>query len=83
MKVLNVRLIFRLVFHLTFSVTLPLGLLSAAVAAAKVTPSLKLIRNKDIVSAIQHVNRGKLVVHGKEWDARKYCNEATIKTRRT
>jgi hypothetical protein len=45
---------------------------------AKVTPSLKAIRQPDTALLIQNLGRGKLMVNGKEWDAHKYCNEQSI-----
>ena len=40
--------------------------------------ALKAERVPDTSLLIQHLGRGKLVVNGKEWDAKKYCNEQSI-----
>lgn len=52
--------------------------LAAAVSDAKPTPSVHAVRVPDTALLIQHLGRGKLVVNGKEWDAKKYCNEQAI-----
>lgn len=47
--------------------------------ARKAEPSVKLVPMAEIYAVTQHFGRQKIVVRGKEWDARKYCNEATMK----
>jgi hypothetical protein len=44
---------------------------------AKPTPSLRVIRQPDTALLIQKLSEGRLIVQGKEWDARKYCNESS------
>jgi len=56
-----------------------LPLLPPSAFAGKAVPSLELIRISDTVAVTQHLGRGKLVVNGKEWVAKRYCNTSTIK----
>lgn len=55
-----------------------LGLISGVSLAEKLNASVKAERVPDTSLLIQNLGRGKLMVNGKEWDAKKYCNEQSI-----
>jgi hypothetical protein len=54
------------------------AVIPAVTFAASAAWALNAERVPDTSLLIQHLGRGKLIVNGKEWDARKYCNEQSI-----